>query len=836
MQQDRNSWRPAIQTTVLLCVCALAAITLGYIFHFFGPPNPTGPSQPVADQFIHGANSLHPKPADRFIFAVLTATIFTIVVAGALIAKHKNLFANDCASLFWIAATSCAAIALYLGAWDQIKLLISGPELIYTSACFVFAGSIFYAQQFKLPKSFWFWISLLFGATIIVTFRIWNITSIEYLPYFTSHYEAVIYPVVAITAGGTCLADVIPQYGCYGEILAPLLRLAGASTAVLTTLFAILQIISLAAVLHFTAHTIRSPAVFFAAAIALIISTNLLIPLASPDPYFAYYPIRFVFPALSLSLTRWNIGSPIRYVSLGLFAGIAIVWNLDSGVPVCIALGLSVFASHFTSLDWKRSDVWIAAIKRGTYFSAATAAVLILSWTYLLARSSGFANPLNYIIYQQLFYIAGFAMIPLPAFPDWWTVAVIILSISLWAVAVTTTNKLSEPDDELESVAFLTVLGLGLFVYFTGRSHLLVLRLVIWPEIILFFFLADRCLRTASTKLARIAHAATMVTMLGLSLSYILASRELIAIVFRKDWTRQPTSYEFERDLAFLRSRTSPGETVAIFADNQATLYGETGTRPSIRGPGMAELLRVADRDAELDSLVQSGPEKLFYGEAPAEALGISLDVIRKRYALAEWSDSGHLMYLRRKPFKGQDLFGVPADKPATSWRGQAPQYSYVQSPQIHGEWGRPLPLRSSFNIPGAVIDQSFAVRLLLTPDEKQTAYAALFSSHDPGFKGIAILHSPVSPESYVVVVGNGKTFWFSPPFIVPANRQSELLLSYNRGHLVVRVSGVIVLDQTGLDPLVPSDAPVTIGDWHLLGRQFAGEISEVDFFEEALP
>jgi hypothetical protein len=835
MQKKRDSWQPAIQTTVLLCACALAAITLGYIFHVFGPSNPAGPSQTVADQFIYGGDRLRPKPGDRFIFAVLTATIFIIVFAGAVIAKHKSLFANDYASLFWIAATSCATIALYLGVCDEIKFLISRSELFYTSACFVFAGTIF-CTQFRLPRSFWFWISVLFGTTIIVTFRIWNVASIEYLPYFTSHYEAVIYPVVAITAGGTCLADVIPQYGCYGEILAPLLRLTGASTAVITALFAALQIISLAAVLHFTANVIKSPAVFFTAAIALIVSTNLLILLPSPDPYFAYYPIRFVFPALSLLLIRWNTGSPIRCVSLGLFAGIAIAWNLDSGVPVCIALGLSVFASHFTSLDWKRSDVWIAAIKRGTYFFAATIAVLMLFWAYLLARSSGSANPLNYVIYQQLFYFAGFGMIPLQAFPDWWTIAVIVLAISLWTVAVGTTNKLSNPNDELESVAFLTVLGLGLFVYFTGRSHLLVLRLVIWPEIILLFFLADRGLRSTSIPLVRLAHSAAMVTVLGLSLGYILDSRERIASVFQNDWTRQSSSYEFERDLAFVKARTSRGETVAIFADNQATLYGETGTRPSIRGPGMAELLRVADRDAELDSLIETGPDKLFYGKTPAEALGISLDVIRKRYALTEWSDSGGLMYLRRKPFKGQDLFDVPADKPATSWRGQAPHYSYVQSSQIRGEWGRPLPSRPSFDIPGAVIDQSFAVRLLLTPDKKQTDYAALFSSHDPTFKGIAVLHQPASPDGYFVAIGDGKTFWFSPPFIVPANRQSELLLSYNRGHLVVRVSGVTVLDQAELGPLVASDAPVTIGDWHLSGRQFAGEISEVDFFEDALP
>jgi hypothetical protein len=144
--------------------------------------------------------------------------------------------------------------------------------------------------------------------------------------------------------------------------------------------------------------------------------------------------------------------------------------------------------------------------------------------------------------------------------------------------------------------------------------------------------------------------------------------------------------------------------------------------------------------------------------------------------------------------------------------------------------------LKPPFNIPNAAIDQSFAVRMRLVPTEPQVDYAAPVSSHTGDNRGFAILHKPGAREGYMAVIGNGKAFWFSEPFTIPSGKESELFVTYNNGRLRVSLNQAVVVQKTGLGPIAPAAAPVTIGDWHLGGRKFNGEIRAVEFFSEALP
>jgi hypothetical protein len=144
--------------------------------------------------------------------------------------------------------------------------------------------------------------------------------------------------------------------------------------------------------------------------------------------------------------------------------------------------------------------------------------------------------------------------------------------------------------------------------------------------------------------------------------------------------------------------------------------------------------------------------------------------------------------------------------------------------------------LKPPFNIPDAVIDQSFAFRMRLVPAEQQVDYAALLSSHTGDARGFALLHAPNVPDSYEALIGNGKAFWLSKPFILQHGQESELIFSYKNGHLRITVNRAVVVDQTELGPIVPAAVPVTIGDWQLGDRKFSGEIREVDFYSDALP
>ena len=166
--------------------------------------------------------------------------------------------------------------------------------------------------------------------------------------------------------------------------------------------------------------------------------------------------------------------------------------------------------------------------------------------------------------------------------------------------------------------------------------------------------------------------------------------------------------------------------------------------------------------------------------------------------------------------------------RPGSNVTGPAAQFIYDANSQPK--------LKPPFNIPNVAIDQSFAFRMRLVPADQQVDYAALLSSHTGDNRGFAILHKPATRDGYMAVVGNGTAFWFSEPFIVPSGQESELITSYNNGHLRVSINQKVVVEKTGLGPIVPAAAPVTIGDWQFNNRKFTGEIREVDFFRDALP
>jgi hypothetical protein len=87
--------------------------------------------------------------------------------------------------------------------------------------------------------------------------------------------------------------------------------------------------------------------------------------------------------------------------------------------------------------------------------------------------------------YQNIFYNTGYGMLPMPYFHMW----NIVLYTYLLGLVYTLT-KVMKPSICSHSVQvfFLTVLGLGLFVYYQGRSHDEVFSFVWYPAIIIMGF------------------------------------------------------------------------------------------------------------------------------------------------------------------------------------------------------------------------------------------------------------------------------------------------------------------------------------------------------------
>lgn len=184
-------------------------------------------------------------------------------------------------------------------------------------------------------------VALSAGLAVFATNYVTGVFGEAFLPSGSVHFDAFYFSIAQAYFGATCLAYVIPQYGCYGEFMAILLRPFGLTVFSSTFAMTSLNAVAVGSMVIFAAHLVRSPvALLGCVLVLLIVSNNALWAGVNPGPYFQYLPLRTLFPALSLMVVLWWLRSPsaAKAVALGSFSALAVCWNLDSGLVVSIAL------------------------------------------------------------------------------------------------------------------------------------------------------------------------------------------------------------------------------------------------------------------------------------------------------------------------------------------------------------------------------------------------------------------------------------------------------------------------------------------------------------------
>ena len=624
-----------------------ALLLLGYGLDIIAPKNPMAVDPAVAAQFI-AANGFLPEPYDRFMFPAIAGCGFVALALVAAVWRGRLKQPVEPRATFLLCAALSGAVALWLGLWDGLLQLFSGPHFSETLFCLLIAAAIAWvsANGSSEPRRKWLLIAtFLFVVLFFATTRIFTASTIAYAPHITSHYEAVAYSIVHIAGGGTCLADVLPQYGCYGEFIAPIIRIIGASPFAMTSIFVALQSLAMLAIIIFAANLVRTTALLLTAVGCVIILSSITLMLGSPDPVFQNNPIRLFFPALSLLcvLVIQRHRSLRNAGLIGVFAGASIAWNVDTGVAVVGSLGLFTFAVGFTRPGWLSLPPLLAGLKRLIFFLAGALIFLAAFYFYLQIKSGWSVDLAAGLAYQNTFYVAGFGMLPIPAFPDLWTIAAIVIVIGLLA-AMAGVSSGSNP--LLERASYLAILSVGIFLYYTGRSHWLVLRFVVWPEVILFFYLADRSI-IASKATARFA---TIAVAVFLPLAATVFFFPTWSTAVANMWKPAAGSDLVGQDISFLKSLTTPGENIAIIAENEATLYAASGTWPSRRGPSLAEMQLVKDRDSLKDDVARAGPRKLFVNAHPISiSFRSSWIGLPCHYDLRAIAPGGRLLYFVRR-------------------------------------------------------------------------------------------------------------------------------------------------------------------------------------------
>jgi hypothetical protein len=452
--------------------------------------------------------------------------------------------------------------------------------------------------------------------------------------YGDLHFEAVFYSMSQVMAGRTLLADLTAQYGLYAELLRPMFLIIGFSVLKFTALMTILQGIACLCLLAVCQRTVHLGWLRFLTVLTLsmFVGSNWLAIYDSPlgHEYYQIWPIRFFFPSVSLFvfLEALRRGLPQRWVALiAMLAGIAIVWNLESGIAVFGALVASTLV-RFLFCDPGDRERNARLLVTGAVLPIAVVAGLLL---LLFLKSDARMHLLEWIKYQTIFYSTGFGMIPMPLHLHPWMA---VLGLYLYGlVGAVSAHVHRKPSTDWDMILYLSVVGLALFTYYQGRSHDVVLTFVIWPAILIAFLLADRTIRAARVGFLprAMAWSAAPVVMFGMlmSLQCLIGLPKFVGMTYAAAKNIEDgESGALRETIDFIKAKTNGDRTAVILDPGQSIYFAATGLASAIQGPGMAETLLIEDRDRSIDSLLTSPVNHVFIklgkdGNIPHPYLGL---------------------------------------------------------------------------------------------------------------------------------------------------------------------------------------------------------------------
>lgn len=607
------------------------------------PPGAPDPSPPLADA----------------IFQRRTYTWFVILLLPFCYAATKSFQRGSVAgrrhllqltALGW--AALCAAMVpavRALAAWVLPVNILNPSYLIATATAF----AIFLIWIDRRDRSAAGAISqqawrtgILICAAVIFSYCVSGISALNDATPWATNFDAVAYSISQVAAGKTLLADLPAQYGLYATFIAPILRATGFSIVTVTGIFGALSACAFLALAYVAARVVQSWAVKTVwLATALLLSN--FVWAHFNDPYLQYFPLRTIFPAISV-LLFWRYldqSSTAAYSALiGAVSGFGIAWNVDSGIPCLGAfLGYVVLATISGDRADRRRLAWHGL---ASVMGAIIAIAMFVA--YMEATANATIHWSEVFHYQKLFYLNGAYTILMPVYPHPW-MAVIATYVACIVVFMARTRSKTSLWRSL--CLYLAIMGLGLFPYYQHRAHDLVLGAVAWPALLCAAILADRLLGRIrrsgwmSIEGAVMAPPTIAAVIIG---GYLVWLIPIIGLTVAKHWETvlAPAQTPFTRNVDFIRTKMaiSPDRAPAIFAPNQASIYGLLGIASPIPGPGIIESFEETDKLRLAERLKTIAPELVFV--RPGEGFDYALlDSALTAYRLQATSEDGMKLY-----------------------------------------------------------------------------------------------------------------------------------------------------------------------------------------------
>ncbi|GAA4467401.1 hypothetical protein GCM10023093_23290 [Nemorincola caseinilytica] len=506
------------------------------------------------------------------------------------------------------------------------------------------------------------------AAFLIITIVAMNSIHFPYTDENKFDFSAVYYAATQVFSGKPMLVNgFIDTYGMYPHFLLPLFRITGLSVTTFSATMSVLLGLAFIMNLFMMRRLIRNTTLFFLGFFTLVFFPYLDFKLLTVfDCIFSLYPIRYIIPSSIglLALLYFTRPTRIRYYTTFFVSALFILWNPEIGLSCYMAWTLAnVYASFFDAQGRP-------AIRRMVmHIVTAIAVFIMIILGHKLFIYLGYGVwPDSGLLFKPITYYTkyGMSLLPMSLLHPWNISAIILLLGFIYAGAAWHHRRIT-PKSTM--VMFLSLVGIGYFTYFQGRSQNSNYALSSGFSLIVLTILADELWDKIKDQKVAPLYGLFVIALGCLSFSFaeIVYNAPQIVALSDQDAAKQaqaPLQQRVQANTAFIENTSAEGEKIIVFtAKKLQPLFFNGNKRRSAFDPGYIDLFLRSDLDRFRNIIIDSAAK--VYLEPRSRLYDFMAPHITAVAATCEYVTSNASMVMlqrRRSPlpattfFTGSDL------------------------------------------------------------------------------------------------------------------------------------------------------------------------------------
>lgn len=596
MKQSKEN-RNNTSIIISFIITTMVIIFIGYLLTFV--PNELDINKIISNYNLDIEKFVAEKPEKlQYIFLTILFPCIYIII-NSIILKFKLLKNNNKLNnlLTIILLFFIFILTFYINVKNKVyfsETVIFKKTISYISIFINFIVFFYMYEKYKLINKKYLNFCILIILSIFILFTGWLYKTDNYLynSFSQHHFDAYFYPVYKVFSGQTILSDFNCLYGFYPYIMIPFLNFLG---GVNMHNFSILMVVLVIAIYYCYTYVLwkqcKNKIIVSIGIIAIMFFTIIFPSKIQGGPYYLQYmPHRVIFPAIILFIATLYIYSTKdkkKYIEkIGyIICSVAVLWNIDTGLVTLIAWFIFLVYTQTLEYSLKEKNLYINSFK---YFIFSIISILI---SYLILGIITFIRTNNWIsikdiIYSQsAFYGSGYFMLKMPLLHQW------ILLVAIYSVALVKAinnmkffnNSKSLYYNRRTSIYFiLSIIGMGIFSYYQGRSHEYVFIPITWPGfLILILFMEEwvekcRLIRFNESKLEFTINIIKFILvsffMVGFALSYLynIKSKDDVNTLFYKN---NESYFGIDETISYIESIKEEDEDIDLIMNNSAIIY-----------------------------------------------------------------------------------------------------------------------------------------------------------------------------------------------------------------------------------------------------------------------